>query len=254
RVTARAGHPYVKLYQQERERPVVLLLDLNPGMFFGTRGAFKSVVGARIAALIGWAATASGDRVGAQLFNGGHREIQPRGGRPGALRLIRSLVQATDLERGMQAAPHPDALNGALQRLRRVARPGSLVFVISDFYVIDDETRKHLLRLRRHADAIAVQVVDPLELAAPPPGRYGITDGAEKGILDTRVRLEQAAYSQWFTRHHEQVRRLMQSVAIPLLQISTTDDVASVLRVFLANPHRANPQTNVEGADTSEAA
>ena len=90
RVTARTSHAHVKLYQEERERPVVVMIDLGPGMFFATRGAFKSVIAARAAALIGWAAIQNGDRIGAFLFNGGHHELRPLGGQRGVCLLYTS--------------------------------------------------------------------------------------------------------------------------------------------------------------------
>jgi uncharacterized protein (DUF58 family) len=168
RVTARAGEPHVKLYTQERERPVVVMVDLNPGMFFGTRGAFKSIVAARAAALIGWAAVRHHDRIGALLFNGRHQELRPLGGQRGVLRLIRALVGATDPVQGMRQPDHPGRLTEALRRLRRVARPGGLVFILSDFYGIDADTRVLLQRLRQHSDVVACQVHDALELHSPP--------------------------------------------------------------------------------------
>ena len=109
RITARTGVPHVKLYQEERERPVVLFLDLNPGMFFGSRGMLKSVAAARAAALVAWAAAERGDRVGAMLFDGGHCDLPPRGGRHGVLRLIRELVEHTDPRAGIDAAPERPA-------------------------------------------------------------------------------------------------------------------------------------------------
>jgi len=144
RVTARAGIPYVKMYEEERERPVMLLLDLNPGMFFATRGAFKSVIAARIAALIAWAAVANGDRIGGLIFNGKHQELPPRGGAKGALHLFRLLVQATDPRQGMQESftnTENNDLDSALKRCRRVTKPGSLIFILSDFYNINEETK-----------------------------------------------------------------------------------------------------------------
>jgi len=86
RVTARSGKAHTKLYQEERERPVVVLVDLGPGMFFATRGRFKSVIAARAASFLGWSAVAHGDRIGALLFNGEHRELKPRGGDKGSSR------------------------------------------------------------------------------------------------------------------------------------------------------------------------
>ncbi|HEB96905.1 MAG TPA: DUF58 domain-containing protein [Sedimenticola thiotaurini] len=239
RITARTGQPHTKLYQEERERPVVVMLDLNPTMFFGTRVAFKSVAAARAAALIGWAAVAGGDRIGALLFNGGHHELQPRGGRRGALRLMRALVQATDPARGLAEPPHADGLNQALARLRRVARPGSLVFIFSDFYGIDDETGPHLMRLQHHNDLVAVQVRDALELAPPPPGRYGITDGRERGVLDTRSPRQRAHYGEWFRQRRRLLTETMQGHAIPLLTLATDDDPLAILNSGLHSRQRS---------------
>ncbi len=230
RVTARTGRPHTKLYQEERERPVVLCVDLNPGMFFASRGALKSVVAARAASLIAWAAAAHGDRIGALLFNGNHHELPPRGGKHGVLRLIRQLVAQSDPLENLQRPPHPQGLNAALARLRRVSRPGSLIFLLSDFYGIDEETGKHLMRLRQHNDVIAIQLLDALELAPPPPARYGVSDGQHTGILDTRSAVARKAYSDFFSQHHRALQELMRSRAIPLLPLSTDDDVASVLR------------------------
>ncbi|VAW74578.1 hypothetical protein PA3071 [hydrothermal vent metagenome] len=230
RVTARTGRPHTKLYQEERERPVVVCVDLNPGMFFASRGALKSVVAARAASLIGWAAAAHGDRIGALLFNGEHHELPPRGGKHGVLRLIRQLVAQSNPLENLNQAPHPQGLNPALARLRRVSRPGSLIFLLSDFYGIDDETGNHLMRLRQHNDVVAIQIVDTLELAAPPPARYGVTDGQQVGILDTRSAAVQKTYRDFFNQHHQTLRDLMRSWAIPLLQLPTDADIAAVLR------------------------
>ena len=230
RVTARAGDPHVKLYTEERERPVVVMVDLNPGMFFGTRGAFKSVVAARAAALIGWAAVRHHDRIGGLLFNGNHHELRPLGGQRGVLRLIRALVGATDPATGMRQPQHPARLTEALRRLRRVARPGGLVCILSDFYGIDADTRVHLQRLRQHSDVVACQIVDALEIHAPPPGRYGISDGRRTAVLDTRSAARQAAYEQFFAQHHQAVAELMRACAVPLIRLATTDDVVERLR------------------------
>ena len=237
RVTARTSHAHVKLYQEERERPVVVMIDLGPGMFFATRGAFKSVIAARAAALIGWAAIQNGDRIGAFLFNGGHHELRPLGGQRGVMRLIRQLVTATDPSAAMNQNidVHGSHLNEALLRLHRVARPGSLVFILSDFYAIDADTRRHLQRLRQHNDIVACQILDAVELEPPPAGRYAITDGTETGMLDTRSVARRRAYADYFADHHQSLQQLMQQSAVPLRRIATTDDVAQVLRFGLAS-------------------
>jgi len=239
RVTARSGRAHIKVYQEERERPIVVMLDLGPGMFFATRGAFKSVIAARAAALLGWAAVQNGDRIGALLFNGGHHELRPLGGSRGALRLIRTLVEMTDPARapeGRTDTANGQHLNDALMRLRRVARPGSLVFILSDFYGCDTDTRRHLQYLRKHNDIIALQIVDTLEVAPPPAGHYAISDGRHSGLLDTRSPARRQAYLDYFTNHHRAVRELMQQCAVPLQQLATTDAVNHALRRILAAP------------------
>jgi uncharacterized protein (DUF58 family) len=236
RVTARTGQPHTKLYEEERERPIIVFVDLNPGMFFGTRGTLKSVAAARAAALIGWAAAAHGDRIGAVLANGGHCELPPRGGRHGVLRLIRQLVEKGAPHGAPGMEPEAGALGAALARLRRVSRPGSLIVLISDFYDIDNDTGKHLLRLRQHSDVAAIQVVDPLELSPPVPGRYGITYAGRNGILDIRSIQARRAYQDYFDRHHQTVAGLMRKHSIPLGRLSTEDDVAVRVRRFFASP------------------
>ncbi|NIA01499.1 MAG: DUF58 domain-containing protein [Planctomycetia bacterium] len=230
RVTARSGHAHVKVYQEERERPVVVMIDLGPGMFFATQGAFKSVIAARAAALIGWAAVRNGDRIGALLFNGGHHELRPLGGQRGVLRLIRELIPATDPANAARTHSDSNHLNDALVRLRRVARPGSLVFILSDFYAIDADTRRHLQQLRRHNDVVACQIIDTLEMTPPPAGRYAISDGTHSGTLDTRTTARRRAWENYFSEHHHAVRELMMKCAVPLLRLTTSDDVAERLR------------------------
>lgn len=234
RITARAGDAHVKVFEEERERPIVVLADFGPSMFFASQGAFKSVVVARLAALIGWSAVAGHDRIGALIFNGGHQELAPTGGRRGQMRLIRALVQAGDPQRGLAAAPEPAGLAEALARLRRVARPGSRVLVLSDLYGLDDLAVGHLSRLRSHNDLTALQIVDPLELAPPPPGRYGISDGRRRGVLDTTGRGARARYADSLERHHRRIRSVLEQIGIPLVHCMTTDDPAARLAEVLA--------------------
>jgi uncharacterized protein (DUF58 family) len=237
RVTARSGRAHVKVYQEERERPVVIMADFGPGMFFATEGAFKSIIAARAAALIAWATVQNGDRIGALLYNGGHHELRPTNGPRGVLHLIRELVTAADPANVANAVAHTGSrFNEALTRLRRVARPGSLVFIFSDFYHLDGNSKRHLQLLRRHNDVVACQILDRLELRPPAPGRYPVMMGNQQGILDTRSSTQCAAWTQHFAERRQRVSELMQQCAIPLLQLSTADDVSQRLRQALTRP------------------
>ena len=233
RVTARTGRAHVKVYQEERERPVLLFVDLNAGMFFGSR-MLKSVAAAHAAALLAWAAVQRGDRVGAMLCNAGHADLPARGGTRAALRLIRQLVTHTDPRQALAAQAVGGGLNLALSRLRQVSRPGSLVVLIGDFYGLDGDSGHQLQRLRRHCDVLALQIVDPLEESPPPAARYGVIANAREGILDTRSAAVRHAYQDYFSRHHQTVAAMMRRQAITLLRLSTGDDIAGALQRHFA--------------------
>ncbi|MBK1648185.1 DUF58 domain-containing protein [Rhabdochromatium marinum] len=230
RITARAGHAHVKVFDEERERPVVVVADFGPSMFFASRGAFKSVMAARLAALIGWSTISRGDRIGALLFDGQHREIAPAGGRRGQMRLIRALVAAGDPNLGLAAHEAPAGeLNRALARLRHVIRPGSLVWLLSDFASADAETERHLSQLRVHNTVLAVEILDALELAPPPPGRYRISDGRRSGLLDTLSRGLRNDYQRVLAEQRAQIRARLERCGLRLHGCLTHEDPATVV-------------------------
>ena len=233
RITARAVEPHTKVFHEERERPVILAVDLGPGMFFATRGALKSVQAARTAAMFGWAAVSHGDRVGALLFNGDHRELQPRGGRAGILAVIRELVARSDARAALAAPAVSNGLNAALLRLRRLVRPGSLVILISDFYGLQEESLAHLSYLRRHSDLLAVRVLDPLERIAPPAGQYALSDGRERYHLDATSDKERALYQDLLLAQHVAVQDILQRCGVPLLELTTDENVGEAMALQL---------------------
>ena len=127
RVTARTGRAHTKVFQEERERPVLVAVDAGPSLFFGTRKRLKSVAAAELAAVIAWAAVRRGDRIGGFLFApGSHRELRPAGGRRGAMRMIQSLVDWLDPDHAPGLAAehkHGEPLSVVMERVRHTARP-----------------------------------------------------------------------------------------------------------------------------------
>jgi len=257
RVTARAGKPHTKLYQEERERPVVLVVDFNAGMFFGSTNTLKSVLAAKTATLIAWSVASRGDRIGALILNSSHQELPPKMGKRGVLQLIRELVIHGDPKKGLNPSNTTHtSMNDELKRLRRLAKPGSLVFLISDFYDIDEETAALLRQISRHNDIQAIQIVDPLELAPPPPDRYTVTDGKSTGVVNTKSKKGYDKYQQFFTQHHNKVQELMSKQNIPLLQISTADDLLLTLQRHFGNSKQRAPisQSNIKTNSVDEVA
>lgn len=230
RVTARTGRPHVKLYQQEKERPVVIVVDFNPSMYFGTRKAFKSVVAARLAALIAWTTIKQGDRVGGVLYSGlRHDEFTPRGRETAVLPFLAALSQysqALDTNTKGEARP----LSDALIRLQRVLRPGSLIVLLSDFYQLDTDCEKHLSRLSANNDILAYHLCDPLELAPPIPQLYPISNGREETMLDTRNEEVKAAYQLYCEQRLTHLQMLCKRQKIQYNQVTAETDLVSLLR------------------------
>lgn len=226
RVTARTGRPHTKVFQEERERPVLVVVDASPSLYFGTRRRLKSVAAGQLAAAIAWSAVRRGDRIGGFLFAPGrHRELRAAGGRRGAMRMIQSLVDW--LQPSLDAEP-ADSLSAALERVRHAVRPGSLVIVISDFFSLDENCNRHLSRLRQHNDVIGCQVLDRSEHALP-DGRYPITDGHSAAIMDTHRAGDQQHYRAMGLQHLEAPRRLFQRHQCGWMVMHTEDDAVEVL-------------------------
>ena len=231
RVTARTGRPHTKLFHEERDRPVLFVVDLGDHMRFGTRRAFKSVVAAEAASLLAWAAAENGDRVGGLVLAGGlAAESRIRGGRRGALGLFRALAGAG----GEAGAPvGAGGLEDALARALRVARPGTLVVAISDFSGLRDPAQRHLIRLREHNDLLCVWVHDRLEAVPPPPARYPIGDGRRTATLDTRAAEVVRAVARRFEDIETRITTACERTGAMLVRIRCGDDVRRALRETL---------------------
>ena len=223
RVTARSGRTHTKVYREERERPVLLWVDLCSSMFFGTRVCFKSVLASKLAALLAWSSVFHGDRVGGLVFSEDHHiEFRPKRGKAAALHLIQKLASHPAWDARRQSTNAGEAGQQALNRLRHVARPGSLVVLISDFRFLDDTGRVHLSQLAKHNDVIMLFTHDPLEQALPGSGIYRVTDGEAEVSIDSGNRASKQQYQQRFTNHFQSLTTFCTQQHIFLLDISTT--------------------------------
>jgi uncharacterized protein (DUF58 family) len=234
RVMARTGKPFTKLFREERERPVFVWVDLRDRMFFGTRGAFKAVAAARAAALIAWAANQHGDRVGSVIFSDGvHYEIKPGRGKAAVLYLIRRLVEHPAWDQHGHAEHDERSVREAMIRLRRVVRPGSLVFLLSDFANLDTVTETNLKQLARHNELMLMLIYDELERELPPPGHYRLSDGDDEFVLDAADPAYRQLYAQRFADRIEQVHGIARRNAMSFLMCRTDQDPFQVLHQAL---------------------
>jgi uncharacterized protein (DUF58 family) len=233
RVTARSGKPHTKLFREERERPVMLLVDQSLSMFFGSRNCFKSVTAAHTAALLAWATLQNNDRIGGLVFNGNdHAEVRPKRSAKNVLQFLNSIDDFNHrLHRRL--APAEDGIDQALEELRRITRPGSNVFIISDFQGLSNDGLKHLHLLSKHNDISAIRVFDPLEQELPANGYYSITNGEQRFTLYTGDQKLRSHYHEIFEEKGDILVKLFGPMGIPLMSLSTLDSPAYYFRKLL---------------------
>ncbi|AZZ91325.1 DUF58 domain-containing protein [Hahella sp. KA22] len=228
KVTARRSRPFTKVFHEEVERPILILVDQSISLFFGSRRAFKSVLAAEIASLLAWAGLAQGDRIGGLVFSHlGHQALKPSRHPRQALRIL-ECVNSFNQALSLQQSETRFSFNDALLELRRIARPGSQCFIISDWRQFDATSKNLLFDLRRHSQVLPFQVFDPLEQTLP-PGNFRITDGSSHLDLDTRnerlsLRLKNE-YEQW----QNQLLQELASIGLACARLSTWEDPAEKL-------------------------
>ena len=239
RVTARSGRTHTKVYREERERPVLLWLDLSRSMFFGTRNCFKSVLASKLAALLAWSSVQHGDRLGYLVFSEQqHIEFRPTRGKRSALQFIQQLVahQAWDMNEHSHRAE--DIGVKAMKRLRQVTRPGSLVILLSDFRLLDPGCRAQLVELSRHNDVVMIHTYDPFERVLPPPGYYRVTDGNASVDIDTASSKLRDQYRARYDRHQQALEDLCGELGLFLIDIATDEDMLTGLKSGLGMQSR----------------
>lgn len=239
RVTARTGSAHTKLFREERERPVLVVVDQRNSMFFGSSHCFKSVLAGHLASLLAWSALNAGDRVGGLVFNEyGHQEIRPRRSRKTVLQLL-SQVTGYNSTLPLNNTTGADNFAQMLSNLRRIARPGSSLFLISDFSGASQEgAREHLFELAKHTELTAVACADPMESELPRAGTYAVTNGSERSELHTGDRQLRNAY-----RHRQQQQRELLSadlirLGVPLLLASTDQAPFALLQKYYGDTRR----------------
>ncbi len=251
RVTARTGTAHTKVFREERERPILLWLDLNPSMMFATRNKFKSVIASEIATLIAWSAANNNDRIGGLIFSSDeHIEIRPRRGKTAVLDFIgRCTKHSAWSNRQVTASPDSEKnsptrvkhnMAAAVSRLHKVTHPGSLIFMISDFRDIDEKTLSHIANISRNNDIILICISDPIEVDLPTSGTYRLTDGNKELQIQTSSKKTRSEYHQQYLNHNDLLEKFCRQHRIHLIPVSTADDALEKLRSGLGITGKGN--------------
>jgi uncharacterized protein (DUF58 family) len=236
RVTARTGRLHTKIFLEEREHALLVAVDAGATMRFGSRIAFKWVAAARLAAMLAWMAMENGDRAGGLVYGIGARirERAPEAGLDGIMPLLKLLATTPDLPTG--DTPSPPA--PAFERLRRIARHGAVVAVLSDFAAWDHTAETALAPLAAANDVMLIMVSDPLEAELPPPGRFVFQAGNDLLAVDTGDAALRAAHARAFAERRAAVVAACRRNGARFCAVSTAQTPVEALREGLLRRRR----------------
>ncbi len=223
-VTARFNHPYVKVYEEEREMTVMLLVDVSGSRAFGTSLQLKQHIMAEIAATLAYSAIQNNDKIGVIFFSDKlEKFIPPQKGRKHILYIIRELIEFHPQQTGTNLAE-------ALKYLTSVIKKRCTAFMISDFIDAKDFQTDLTIANRKH-DLVAIQLYDKRETQLPPVGLMTVKD-AENGSewqVDTSSKYVRQAYQKWWSDRQIRLQDTFRKSKVDSISISTDDDYVKAL-------------------------
>lgn len=224
KVTARTNKPYVRVYTEERDRKVLLLVDQRMTMFFGSELNMKSVTAAEAAALAAFRVRDKGDRVGGIIFTDADMfEVRPQSSSKAANRFLDLLSSANCALRANAPAVSPMALSTPVKAAARIAKSGSLVIVFSDFDGLDDATEKSLRAIAQHNELILFTVADPTSHELPPDLNIIASDGELQVELDAGDETVRRRVEEFSTGRLARLFAFSRKFAVPIIPLTTAE-------------------------------
>ena len=225
-VSARTGSPFIKVFSEERELSMMLVVDMSRSGTFGTSYRMKDEVAIEICALLAFSAMKNNDKVGLLIFTDRvEKFIPPRKGRQHVLRVLREIVYHEPENKGTN-------MSSALEYLLRVIRRNSVVFILSDF--MDDGFQKSLRVVSSKHDVIAIKVTDKLEIQLPDAGLISLVDAetGENVVVDTSDEKIRNSYSALRQAQQEELEKMFKKINLDYINIKTGESYVEPLYKF----------------------
>ncbi|MDP5054570.1 MAG: DUF58 domain-containing protein [Congregibacter sp.] len=229
KVTNRTGKPHVRVYTEERERRVHLLVDQRVSMFFGSQNAMKSAVAAEVAALAAWRVLSSGDRLGGVIFDDHDcYTISPQRSRNSVVDLLARLVK-TNASLAAGQPSRESQLNVAMDTLARRLSHDALVIYIGDGFGWNARSDELLKQMSMHNDVIVIHIYDPAEIELPRLDELIVSDGEMQiAVSGDRARLDER-FRDSYNEHVAHMHRVLRRFGLPLISINTVDEPSKQL-------------------------
>ncbi len=225
-VTARTGEPYIKVFEEERELTVMLVIDVSQSSFFGTRNQMKNEILTEICAVLAFSAINNNDKVGVIFFSDQiEKFIPPKKGKQHILRIIRELINFEPKGQGTDVSK-------ALEYLNNIIKKRCIAFVLSDFFAKDYETSLRIAA-RRH-DVVGLHLYDPREMNIPNVGLIRAVDAetGKKIWLDTSRKSIRERYSDWFQGNYDYLKKTFLKMGAEVVSIQTNESYVNALLKF----------------------
>ena len=231
-VSARFNHPFSKVFEEERELSVMLLVDVSASSLFGTTQSRKKDLITEVAAVLAFSAISNNDKVGILFFSDViEKFIPPKKGRDHVLYIVRELLTAEPKNKGTR-------IGHALQRLNNTVRQSSIVFLLSDF--LDNDFEDGLKVAGKKHDVIGMKVYDKMDMQLPDAGLMEIEDSETGGRtwIDTSDYLVRQQYEASFFNHTNYCKNIFVRAGCDLLHLRTGEDYVKVLQKFFKGRNR----------------
>lgn len=227
-VTARFSRPYVKVFEEERELTVMLLIDVSGSLLFGTRNQTKNEMAIEIAATLAFSAIENNDKIGVIFFsNHIEKYIPPKKGRKHILYIIREMLDFHSDNKNTD-------ISTSIEFLSRVMKRRSTVFILSDFYTNIDFQKALQIASSKH-DIVAMQLYDAFDRRLPNIGMMKVCD-AETGhetLIDTSSKHVRVAYEKYWNNREKKINEVFVKSKVDWVSIATTDDyVKKMMKLF----------------------
>jgi len=232
RVTARTGSAHIKLFREDKERQVLVCVDMNGYMRFGTKNTFKSIQAARTASFLGWQTIAKQDRISTCLFGdvkSGIRYFAPARGHKSFCEMLKVLSSPPEESCDI-------SLEAAFLHLDKVIKTGSLIYIISDFMSVDEklENNASLKSLLKRCDVVFITINDRADSSLPPVGTLGFcSPNKEPFFADTTSKEGAKAYAMQWEKNRELFHSAAKKLKIPTIELTTESDIYRDLNLGL---------------------
>lgn len=224
RVTARTQKPHTKVFIEEHERPIILVTEQTPALFFGSQVRLKTNQALNISAILSWVALSQNERVGGLSFNHQHHQwVAPKRSQSTVLTNLQKAIQLqTEVQYPDES--HPLFWQNSLKKLNQVVKPGSKIFLVGDLLQLSQTSRNYLQKLRRHNDIVALHIVDPLEKSLPNLGWLSLSQNRNSDAvlnLDSFNPKTREWYAQRYQTQWQHAFTQFTQLNIPLLEIAS---------------------------------